>query len=81
MFRERITTPIDPIPQEYVNELNRKEDEEQKSIIVSYAPTKLLKLTCFENAGTQQLRGIPAFKLSKMGFYKGFLYDCQESGA
>ncbi len=29
--------------QEYVNELNRKEYEEQKSVIVSYSPTKLLK--------------------------------------
>ena len=29
--------------QEYVNELNRKEYEEQKSIIISYSPTKLLK--------------------------------------
>jgi len=29
--------------QEYVNELNRKEYDEQKSIIVSYSPTKLLK--------------------------------------
>jgi len=29
--------------QEYVNELNRKEYEEQKSIIVSYSPTKLIK--------------------------------------
>jgi len=29
--------------QEYVNELNRKEYEEQKEIIVRYSPTKLLK--------------------------------------
>ena len=29
--------------QEYVNELNRKEYEQQKSVIVSYSPTKLLK--------------------------------------
>lgn len=29
--------------QEYVNELNRKEYEEQKEIIVSYSPSKLLK--------------------------------------
>ena len=29
--------------QEYVNELNRKEYEEQKEIIISYSPTKLLK--------------------------------------
>jgi len=29
--------------QEYVNELNRKEYDEQKSIIVSYSPKKLLK--------------------------------------
>lgn len=29
--------------QEYVNELNRKEYDEQKSVIVSYSPTKLLK--------------------------------------
>lgn len=29
--------------QEYVNELNRREYEEQKEIIVSYSPTKLLK--------------------------------------
>ena len=29
--------------QEYVNELNRKEYEEQKAIIVSYSPTKLIK--------------------------------------
>ena len=29
--------------QEYVNELNRKEYEEQKSIIVSYSPAKLIK--------------------------------------
>lgn len=29
--------------QEYVNELNRKEYDEQKEIIVSYSPTKLLK--------------------------------------
>lgn len=29
--------------QEYVNELNRKEYEEQKLVIVSYSPTKLLK--------------------------------------
>jgi len=29
--------------QEYVNELNRREYEEQKSIIVSYSPTKLIK--------------------------------------
>lgn len=29
--------------QEYVNELNRKEYEEQKAIIVSYSPSKLLK--------------------------------------
>lgn len=29
--------------QEYVNELNRKEYDEQKAIIVSYSPTKLLK--------------------------------------
>lgn len=29
--------------QEYVNRLNRKEYEEQKSVIVSYSPTKLLK--------------------------------------
>ena len=29
--------------QEYVNELNRKEYEEQKSIIVSYSPSKLIK--------------------------------------
>lgn len=29
--------------QEYVNELNRKEYDEQKSIILSYSPTKLLK--------------------------------------
>lgn len=29
--------------QEYVNELNRKEYDEQKSIIVSYSPTRLLK--------------------------------------
>ena len=30
--------------QEYVNELNRKEYDEQKEIIVSYSPTKLLKM-------------------------------------
>jgi len=29
--------------QEYVNELNRKEYDEQKSIIISYSPTKLIK--------------------------------------
>lgn len=29
--------------QEYVNELNRREYEEQKEIIISYSPTKLLK--------------------------------------
>lgn len=29
--------------QEYVNELNRKEYDERKSVIVSYSPTKLLK--------------------------------------
>lgn len=29
--------------QEYVNELNRKEYEEQKEIILRYSPTKLLK--------------------------------------
>lgn len=29
--------------QEYVNELNRKEYEEQKEIIISYSPSKLLK--------------------------------------
>ena len=29
--------------QEYVNELNRKEYEEQKSIIISYSPAKLIK--------------------------------------
>ncbi|HCX62605.1 MAG TPA: IS1634 family transposase [Clostridiales bacterium] len=29
--------------QEYVNELNRKEYDEQKSIIIGYSPTKLLK--------------------------------------
>lgn len=29
--------------QEYVNELNRKEYEEQKSVLVSYSPSKLLK--------------------------------------
>lgn len=29
--------------QEYVNELNRKEYDEQKEIIISYSPTKLLK--------------------------------------
>lgn len=29
--------------QEYVNELNRREYEEQKEIIVSYSPSKLLK--------------------------------------
>jgi transposase len=29
--------------QEYINELNRKEYDEQKEIIVSYSPTKLLK--------------------------------------
>lgn len=29
--------------QEYVNELNRKEYDEQKQIIISYSPTKLLK--------------------------------------
>jgi transposase len=30
--------------QEYVNELNRKEYDEQKEIIISYSPTKLLKM-------------------------------------
>ena len=29
--------------QNYVNELNRKEYEEQKSVIISYSPTKLIK--------------------------------------
>lgn len=29
--------------QEYINELNRKEYDEQKEIIISYSPTKLLK--------------------------------------
>ena len=29
--------------QEYVNELNRREYEEQKSILISYSPSKLLK--------------------------------------
>ena len=29
--------------QEYVDELNRREYEEQKEIIVSYSPTKLIK--------------------------------------
>ena len=30
--------------QEYVNELNRKEYDEQKEIIISYSPNKLLKM-------------------------------------
>lgn len=32
--------------QEYVDELNRREYEEQKEIIVSYSPSKLINVYC-----------------------------------
>lgn len=58
--------------QEYVNELNRKEYEEQKEIIVSYAPAKLLK------KGEQKAFSCGYLFLQKIYFSLGLDKICKE---
>lgn len=57
--------------QEYVNELNRKEYEEQKSIIVSYSPSKLIK------KGEQKLYNCGYLFLQKIYYSLGIEKICR----
>ena len=58
--------------QEYVNELNRKEYEENKQILVSYSPSKLLR------KGEQKLFNCGYLFLQKIYFQLGLDKICQE---